>query len=321
MAERQESGAKEKKGGSLGALGPERGILYRRGRGNQIGANERYREKVQAQEQLHLKGDGKAGIPDAGRLSLGGKMYSMGDIELGEQFLRYMKGEGNLYSHPGITALNEELLGFLMALNMAKVRIFTEYSGVGKGMASDIQDMMERFFRHCLEQAVKTQAAREGAGGRKAPDSRSIQQMYYRALELIQCMKTPEKGVWKGLQYAWEIFLGKKEEEEYSVLKRYDRNAGFFLDALGDKDRQSELLYGAELLDRDWRKFLVSMGQDGNALLQMMLTNCPWGALAQPEEDTGAGTKRGAPGGILLIGTGLCILLALAALVFRGRIF
>ncbi len=78
MAERQESGAKEKKGGSLGALGPERGILYRRGRGNQIGANERYREKVQAQEQLHLKGDGKAGIPDAGRLSLGGKMYSMG---------------------------------------------------------------------------------------------------------------------------------------------------------------------------------------------------------------------------------------------------
>lgn len=303
----------------------EDGILYQREMGKGVNRNPRYRESVREAEQFLLrfegKEKGKAVSPGAAFFPFRGNRYTAADIERAERFLQYISREGNLYNNPQITAGNEELLGFLMAVNMTKMQIFTEYSGVGKEMAADLRGAMEQFFGYYLRRTVEShQNMTESDGSRARLDVRVIQKIYYQVMELIHHLKTPGKGLERGLQYAWQVFAAKKENEEYRKYKRYRQNAGFFVNKMEDKDEIKEIRYGAAVLDKDWKEFLGSVGQSRNSLLQVMISNSPWGMLLTPEGKAEAG-KEPMPAIVLLLSiAGVCLLLALAAVLLRAII-
>lgn len=309
------------KGSRPAAAVREDGVLYNRGKGKRVNTNERYRESVRAVEQfrLHTSGGRRKTDTAPGSLGFQNKVYTIQDIQQTERFLSYISRDGNLFSNPEITAQNEELLGFLLAVSMTKLQIFTNYSGIEKGLAADIQGALERLFRYYLNRSIETSPYQDSECGVK-PDGKAIQQMYYRVMELIHHLEKPETGIKKGLQYAWEIFISKKEREEYKRYKRYHRNAGFFTSHLEDKDKIKEMNYGAGILDRDWKEFLDSIGQNQNSYLHLMLSNTPWGVLLEPEKDSGS-KREGPPLFIFLAAAGACLLLAVAGVFLKNWFF
>ena len=46
---------------------------------------------------------------------------------------------------------NEELAGFLLAENMVKAQVYSEYAGVGKSMGKDIRQAFQRLINFYLE--------------------------------------------------------------------------------------------------------------------------------------------------------------------------
>lgn len=310
---------------SASGAGADDGILYHRGKGNRVDTNLRYRESVREAEQFRFHPGGRHGAighPGAAPISFQGKGYTIADIERAERFLRHISQTGNLYANPGITAENEELLGYLMAVNMTKVQIFTEKSGVGKELAVDVRNALERLFRFYLGKTMETHQSCGGETGERARlDSRLIQRIYYQVMELVHRMKTPGKGLEKGLQYVWELFSSKKENEEYKKYKRYRPNAGFFTAKSEEKDAIRELRYGAEILDKDWRDFLTSIGQSQNTHLQVMLSKSPWGILLEPEGKDANRNTAGPAIVVFLAVAGVCLLLALAGAFLNSSIF
>lgn len=296
----------------------EDGILYDKGRGNRVNANERYRNHVREEELFRLcPEDGyRQGHIKNGSFRLSKQNYSVSDIELTERFLHYFNEQGNLYSHPVLTAKNEEFLGFLMAASMMKIRIFTDYSGVGKGMATDVRVAMERLFQYQLEKNLETgQRSERGGGERLRPDRSRIHRIYYRIMEMIQYSKSPGKGLAKGLQYAWETFHANKEDPEYQKCHRYQQSAGFFTSEMEDHDKRNDFRQGTRLLDRDWQQFLASIGQDQNSLLQIALSNSLWGMLAEPEAPNHGGSSKQTAGAVFW-GLATVVLLVLLAAAF-----
>lgn len=285
--------------GQRGAGFPD-GVLYSKGAGKGIYTNRRYMEQVWEAERFTLPSAGKnrKTEPGSGLFPFQGKLYSVSDIERGERFVRYMSEKGNLYYNPALTARNEELLGFLMAVSMEKVRIFGEYAGVGDRMVMDVDNGLERFLRHCLFKST----AGSGSWGTRAgarPDIRLVQRMYYRVMEIIQRMKTPGKGLEKGLKYAYESFMSGKDTGEHNSP---GREPGFF-GGCGDlHDNGKELKYGAKVLDEDWKEFLSSIGQDNIGFLQMALLNCPWGAAMDGEKPPENSRKPGPAVFLILAG-------------------
>lgn len=315
-------------GGPGGVRGVrEDGILYGKGHGNRIHSNQRYREDVKAEEQFHLRSGqgGKCRYTVGGVQHFRGKTYTIEDIERTEPFLNYVSNKGNLYSNPGLTARNDELLGFLMAVNMVKTQIYAEYAGVSKGMAMDVQNALERLFRFYLTKSINTASVhgtgiRDGGKDGMRPDSKAIQRMYYRVMELIHQMKTPGKGIEKGLKYAWETFISKKESGQHKENRCYQQKAGFFSNDMEYRDGAAEVKHGARILDQDWKEFLTSIRQDHNHMLQIMLYNCPWGMILEPE----AGPKNLRPSStavMVLVGTViLTVLVVLAGVILKGFI-
>lgn len=302
--------------------GADKGILYHRGKGNQINTNQRYRESVREAEQFQFRfgvKPGAIGSHGTSYLSMG-RSYSDMDIECAENFIRHISHSGNLFMNSEITADNEELLGFLMAVNMTKVQTFTEHSGVGKEMASDVRNALERFFRFYLGRTIEAHQT-NGEGSAARLDTRLIQRIYYQVMELVQRMKMPGKGFERGLQYVWEQFTSKKESEEYKKFKRYRPNSGFFVEKNEEKDALKELKYGAEIIDRDWREFLMSIGQGQNAYLQVMLAKSPWGILLEPKGDAGKGGTAGPAMVVFIVVAGICIFFALAGAFFQSSLF
>lgn len=304
-------------------LSGEDGILYDKGRGNRVNANQRYREHVQEEELFRFQsedrfrqGHTENGIIKNGPFRLSKQNYSVPDIEIAERFLHYFNEQGNLYCHPELTAENEEFLGFLMAATMMKVRIFTDYSGIGKGMATDVRIALERLFQYQLEKNLETvQRNTQGSRERAIPDKNRIYRMYYRIMEIIQRSKAPGKGLAKGLQYAWEAFTASKENPEYQECSRYQQNAGFFTREMVENDKRNDLKNGTKLLDRDWQEFLASIGQDQNSLLQIALSNSLWGMLAEPEGPCQGGSSKKTAGAVFW-GLAAMILLVLLAAAF-----
>lgn len=302
----------------------EDGILYDKGKGNQINANQRYQEHVRKEELFQFRsGDGiRHGHGGSGGLHLSKQNYTVSDIECSEQFLHYFHKQGNLFSHPQLTAGNEEFLGFLMALSMMKLRIFADYSNVGKGMASDVRVALERLFQYQLEKNMETCQRNEPHGGtRSKPDRKAIHRVYCHIMEIMQHTKGPGKGLTKGLQYAWETFFIKKEDPEYQECRRYHPNAGFFTSDMEDADKVKDFRHGARLLDRDWQEFLASIGQDQNSLLQIALSNSLWGMMIEPEGASHIGSSK-SRGGVIFWGlAGVFLLVLLIAACLRITLF
>lgn len=276
-AREQKSNCKGEQSGSQ--PGPDRqdGILYSKAAGKGVGLNQRFMEQVRQEEQFRLPSSKPRGKMEAGAgfARFQEEMYSPAEIERAERFVRYINEKGNLYCNPALGARNEELLGFLMAVNMEKAQLFQRYGGVGDRLARDVHNALERFFRYQMPMI------------KRGLDVRMIQRMYYRVMELIQRTKAPGEGVKKGLLYAYESYLSKKYPRESNPQ---GRAAGFFDCGVNDASCARELKQGSKVLDEDWKEFLDSIGQNHNTLLQMMLSNCPWALLL--DADRAAGNKK-----------------------------
>lgn len=299
----------------------EHGILYTRTRGNQVDTNRQYRERVWAAERSHawLAAENKGVRSEKGFFRRQSQVYTISDIIRTERFISYITDHGNLYKNPAITANNEELLGFLLAASMVKVQVYSEYAGVSGKIAADVWNALERFFLRYIVRKMEAPSIYGTVTGKEGrPDRSMIQRIYYQVMELVQSAENPAKGLEKGLSYVCGLFLSKKDKSE-AVRKR--SASGFFSARPEEKDLIPQLKYGAAALDKDWKEFLKSIGQDNNALLQTMLTNCPWGILIEGTADQAARKKSGPMvAAALLAVAGLCVLAVAAVLLIRGGI-
>lgn len=314
------SGRYQTSGGASGRAFQENGVLYSRLKGNQIKPDQRYHNSIRELERsYYLKAETIQKGQETCQNGSHGKQYSVSDVERTEQFLSHVMNRGNLCCNPVLNARNEELLGFLMAASMTKVRIYSQQGGAGKKLTAGVQTALERFFRYYLARALERSFlnSKEAAQQRR-PDRKLIQKIYYQIMRLILQEKTLGQGLEKGLEYAYQLFLRRTEKK--GTFQTSSKSA-FFSDSGSKHETLGDLKRGAAALDDDWKEFLDSVGQNHNRFLQAVFSHSPWGILI---DDMKAPDVRRAPPRALaavamLVLAGL-VLAVTAGLLFTGGI-
>lgn len=261
------------------------GLLYCRNSSNTVKIDKIYQQNLRDAEQAALKEDCVHTVKKAGAFSHVFKTnYTARDIERTEHFIQYINQGGSLLSGSPFTALNEELIGFLMAETMIKAQIFMEYSVSGSGMEKSLLPAMDKYLFHTLADGYHRCQLLEHNIKDRGLDEKAVWQTYHIIMNLFCKHKNPQKTLSKGLIYALEQFIAKKKAPEYKVMRRYGEHSGFFRNTPPEKDSQKELAYGVHVIEKEWRNFLTAIGQKENQHLQLVMPHAPWGIIMETQE-------------------------------------
>ena len=263
------------------------GLLYSRNSSHNIKIDKVYQKNLRNAEQAALKEDCTHTSKKTGTFSHIFKTnYSARDIERTEHFIQYINRGGFLLSDSRFTALNEELIGFLMAETMIKTQIFTEYSVPGSGIEKSLLPAMDKFLFHTLtDEYRKCQIFEHNIKDHRL-DEKAVWHTYHAIMNLFCKYKKPQKTLTKGLTYALEQFFAKKKTSEYKIMRRYGENSGFFRNTSHEKELQKELVNGVQILEKEWKNFLSSIDQKGNRHLQLAIPYSIWGILIDTQDLT-----------------------------------
>ena len=287
------------------------GVLYGKRDGREIHVEKGYREQIRKNERFSIPL-----YSDADVRQLKGKNYSGADIERTQRFLDYFTNRGDLYQRLPAIRGNEELAGFLLAENMVKAQVYSEYAGVGKSMGKDIRQAFQRLINFYLEPGSDRHGAQASAL-RETADMGKVRRIYYHIIRIFMDEREPGKILEKGLKYAAGEYYGSGNNKESRTGRKGRQSSGFFSGLTKAEDAGQEWEKGKRELERDWNQFLASVGGENNPYLQWPINPySPWGMLLEPERDLGSARPFRPE---MLLSLLVLLLLVLAALfLFRG---
>ncbi|WP_312440932.1 hypothetical protein [Lacrimispora sp.] len=295
----------------------EQGMIYQPAGEGRIKNDPRFTWRMRREIPLSvLEGNGYPGSKTAhgvqASISSMGKntVYSPADLESAEDFAGYMNHRGNLLRASGLSGGSEELYGFLAALMAIKSQTFGAYSGINKGLTSDLREAVDRMIDFYIQEAFKqSEGAMKRYGGRNTPfQPRAAYKIYYYMMNLYQTTRDLRETVNKGIRHAYQQFLKKKE-----YLEDREDSGSFFTKE--KKDSREDWKEGKRIVERDWKEFLSFMGREdlGGIPLGIMELS-PWGMLAEPEQSPRGRESTASP--VFLAGAVAAIILLVLFLFF-----
>lgn len=257
--------------GSLSAASEEEGRIYSVTKNGNVRIQQEYEAAGRSGEQqisqrnriLSKAGDRTAGSPGV----TGGKAAVSGrELERANSFAAHMQGSGNLLKHSGISAKNEEVTGLLAALTTIKGQVYAVSSPKDSALKVPVKSAINQMVDYYLTQ-------------------KGVYKVYHYTINIYEKTGSPQKAAEEGLQYAYKMFLEKKEDAVYRQQEAYSERAGFFQMLLKNQNMQADLIRGMKLLEGNWREFLKSIGEsDKKGISLTMQKHSPWGMLMEPEE-------------------------------------
>lgn len=267
------------------------GIIYQPAGAGTIKNNPGYAKNLMKETSLMIleRGvslKGKAGKNHGASLTLSplktGRVYEINDLETAQRYASYLNREGNLFKLPGLTGKSEELWGFLAALMSIKSQIYASSLGLEKGLAMDLREAGDRLTDEWIQKmAAGSSRNYSGAAGRKPVfDTKDAYKIFYYIMNLYQTKADVNEAANKGLRYAYQQFLKKKE-----ITENTREPEPFF--TKGKRNPAEDFKEGRKLIERDWNEFSEFLS-NGNfqEVPQGVLILSPWGMLAEPEIDT-----------------------------------
>lgn len=287
----------------------EQGIIYERDRSGIIKndpkfANTIFEEtSVVVMENWNVSED-KSALPPIGKPFI----YVDEDLELAERFARYVNRSGNLLRMSELTGESEELYGFLAALMAIKAQIFTQCTGMEKGMAFDLREASDRLSDYYIKEAAKESAAyiQKTRSSKKPFEVNSVYKVFYYVMNGYQKKQDLNDAANKGIRHAYQQFLKKNEYSEMSgeVVSFFIKSKGNLVDDWNE---------GKRLLERDWDEFLKFQSKDnpGSQSIQI-LELTPWGIFLKPGSDLSDEKKSSIWVGLF---SGILVLILLVVLI------
>lgn len=245
------------------------GMLYKRSGSRNVQVNEEFRSYRNTGEQqisqrssvLNASAGRSTGASSAGRAVT----YSGKELQQANRLAEHINGSGNLLNNKEISAKNEELTGYLAAVTSIKGQVYAENAGRDNAMKVPVKSALNQFIDYYLSQ-------------------KGVYKTYYYTTNAYERTKSAQKAMEEGLEYAYKQFLEKKNNEAYRGQTAYSEQAGFFHAAGKNMSMEEELRRGLLLLEKNWREFLRSIGEEERKdLLVTLQKYSRWGELLKPE--------------------------------------
>ncbi|GFI49852.1 hypothetical protein IMSAGC020_01053 [Lachnospiraceae bacterium] len=256
--------------GGLSAASEEEGRVYQLAKGGNVrmsrefDAHRRSGELQMSQRNRALSGTVGSDTGSKG-ISGGKTTFTSKELEGGNRFAAHMNGSGNLFKNPGISARNEEVVGLLAAITSIKNQMYSESAGRGSGMKAPLKSAVNQMIDYYL--------TRKG-----------VYNVYNYTTHAYEKTGSPQKAFEEGLEYAYRIFMDKKNDAVYRQQAAYSEEAGFFQSLLKGQSIQADLIRGMRLLESNWREFLKTAGESEKKGISLKVQkHSPWGFLMEPE--------------------------------------
>ncbi len=219
------------------------------------------------------------------------------ELERANRFAAHIRGSGNLFNNPGISARNEEVTGLMAAVMSMKGQVYAGEIRQSSSLTFALENAIEKIISPYLS----------GKGASK---------VYYHTLAAYKQTQSPEKAIEDGQDYAYRQFQAKQKDPAFQRSPHYSKESGFFQALAKGLSPEKAFAMGINILEKDWQNFLYAIGNRQNSsYLSRAQIYSPWGALA------GAGThgagRDGSAGKILTCAAAAIILSALAVMYFR----
>lgn len=239
-----------------------------------------------------------------------GRVYEISDLEAAQRFASYMNREGNLFKISGLSGKSEELLGFLAALMSIKTQIFVSSLGAEKGIAMDLREACDRMTDELIQDMV-SQSSLKYSGVRKPVfEAKDVYRIFYYMMNLYQNKADVNETANKGIRYAYQQFLKKKEVSEIK-----GEPEPFF--TKGKKEPSEDFKEGRKQIERDWNGFTEFLNNGHSTdIPQGVLVLSPWGMLAEPEASREESDGNISPAFFLGGGAALVILIIIISFIW-----
>lgn len=250
--------------GALSA--PEEGTLYQLSKGRNVKIDQAFDAQRKSGEMQISQRNQALGIGGRGKAGTGaaGAAYSGNELARANRFAAHINGSGDLLKHPGISARNEELVGYLAAITSIKGQMFAASSGKENAMNIPIKNALNQMVDYYLSQ-------------------KGIYKVYNYTTNAYERTHDPQKALEEGLEYAYTLFQEKKRDVAYRQQAAYSEEAGFFQALLKNQTLQADLLRGIKILEENWKQYLKSIGESEKKGISLkMQKHSPWGALLEP---------------------------------------
>lgn len=250
--------------------GAEEGSIYKLTEGRNVRMNQAFdvsrksgeMQMSQRNQALSGKGGGSANVSISG----GRTAFTGNDLARANRFAAHINGSGNLLNHSGISARNEEVVGYLAAVTSIKGEMYAASSGRQNAMNVPIKSAVNQMVDYYLNR-------------------KGIYKVYDYTTNVYEKTGSSQRAMEEGLEYAYRLFQEKKENTEAQKQAAYLEQAGFFQNLLKNQSIQSDLLRGMRLLEENWRDFLKSIGENEKKGISLkMQKHSPWGILLEPGE-------------------------------------
>ncbi|MCI8743824.1 MAG: hypothetical protein HFG63_14600 [Lachnospiraceae bacterium] len=258
----------------------------------QVYQTQQHSWKEQLRQRTETIRDARNGVAGNSFGKAGSLSCSPRELEAANRFAAHIRGTGNLFRNPDITARNEEVTGLLAAVMTIKGQVYAGETARTGSLAQILQNTIGKIVSQYL--------------GRKGAAS-----VYNHTLTAYRQTGNPQKAIQEGQDYAFRQFREKQKNPAFQKSVHYSRESGFFRSFLKNLSPEKELALGSSVLQEDWKKFLHTMGNPQTfSYLSRAAGHSPWGFLAGPGAQSADSSGHTAK---ILLGTGVLIFLGLLA--------
>ena len=168
-----------------GTAQTDTGVLYQRaGKGNvqinQAFSAQKNSEERQISQRNAVLNGGRSGSGESSALALGkNASYTGKELEKADSFAEHLNGSGNLLKNAGITAKNEEVVGFLAAMTSIKGQMYAETSARENAMKLPMKSAVNQFVDYYLTE-------------------KGIYKIYYQTTNAYERTRSAQKAVEEG---------------------------------------------------------------------------------------------------------------------------
>lgn len=253
---------------SYSAAMSDEGSIYKLTEGRNVRLNQEFDasrrsgEAQMSQRNQALSGSGRGSENTS--IAGGRAAFTGNDLERANRFAAHMNGSGNLLKNSGISAKNEEVVGYLAAVTSIKGEMYASSSGRKNAMNVPVKSAINQMVDYYLSQ-------------------KGIYKVYDYTTNIYGRTNSAQRALEEGLEYAYRLFQEKKENTEAQKQAAYQEQAGFFQSLLKNQNMQGDLLRGMRLLEENWRDFLKSIGENEKQGISLKMQKySPWGILLEP---------------------------------------
>lgn len=258
------------------------GMIYQPNGKGKILQNQQYQAQLRTESGTHMV-KGKAG--QFSYLSSAARLYQPQDIEQAESFAKYINHNGNLFKNYHSHSIGQEMMGVLAGAMSIKAQVYLEQLQLAPPMRTSLQSAVDKMIDYYLNRPdFKPDSGKAGS----AFDIRLAYKVYYQMQEMYHTTNRPQNAIFRGIQYALELFLkksqhdlqtGTKVELESSVPTE-QAEISFYR----EKNMIAQWEAGKKQLEQDWKKFLKSLKKESHKPLPtQLIEHSLWGALMKPE--------------------------------------